>query len=294
MIREKPGDLNWQSYYSACLDYEREHGNLDVPERYVSKSGVRLGVWIVHIRQLRKKDSLPNYLTSDRLKLLDNLNMIWDYSEYWFDVRYKALVEYKERFGNCEVPQEYVAADGLRLGSWIYNVRLSYKGISIKCHLTEEQYDALIDIGVNLSTHREMQWKASFEEAKAFYEKYGHLDAVFRYESPNGFKLGHWLAEQRKAFKSGRLSEKRIECLENIGMIWNSPPQWSDKYTLAKRYFELHGNLKMPKNYKIGKIYLKKWVNEQRRYCRDREKIKCLSGEQLQLLGEIGIKPDFK
>lgn len=44
MIREKQGDLNWQSYYSACLDYEREHGNLDVPERYVSKSGVRLGV----------------------------------------------------------------------------------------------------------------------------------------------------------------------------------------------------------------------------------------------------------
>lgn len=88
MIREKQGDLNWQSYYSACLDYEREHGNLDVPERYVSKSGVRLGVWIVHIRQLKKKDSLPNYLTSDRLKLLDKLNMIWDYSEYWFDVRY--------------------------------------------------------------------------------------------------------------------------------------------------------------------------------------------------------------
>ena len=96
MIREKQGDLNWQSYYSACLDYEREHGNLDVPERYVSKSGVRLGVWIVHIRQLKKKDSLPNYLTSDRLKLLDKLNMICDYSEYWFDVRYKALVEYKE------------------------------------------------------------------------------------------------------------------------------------------------------------------------------------------------------
>lgn len=294
MIREKQGDLNWQSYYSACLDYEREHGNLDVPERYVSKSGVRLGVWIVHIRQLKKKDSLPNYLTSDRLKLLDKLNMIWDYSEYWFEVRYKALVEYKKRHGNCEVPQEYVTADGLRIGSWVYNVQLSYKGIYIKCHLTDEQYNALIALGVNLETYRETQWKTSLEEAKIFYEENGHIDAVFRYESPSGFKLGHWLAEQRKAYKDGRLSEQRKTELDKLGMIWNCPAQWEDKYTLAKKYFELHGDLKMPKNHKIGKINLKKWVNEQRRLCQDKEKINSLSTEQLQLLEKIGIKPILK
>ena len=36
----------WEEYYSAARAYYKEHGNLEVPAKYVTADGIPLGRWL--------------------------------------------------------------------------------------------------------------------------------------------------------------------------------------------------------------------------------------------------------
>ena len=97
--------------------------------------------------------------------------------------------------------------------------------------------------------------------------------------------------EQRKA-RQGKgpssLTGEQIRLLDAIGMDWRSPAEraWETKYEAAKAYYEAHGNLEMPKEYKAedGKG-VRRWVQEQRKKQREGR----LSREQEERLRDIGM-----
>ena len=65
----------------------------------------------------------------------------------------------------------------------------------------------------------------------------------------------------------GKLSDDQIMRLERIGMYWGNrnDRQWNEGYQEAKRYFEAHGDLKVPVDYvSPGGYALGKWVKRQR------------------------------
>ncbi len=79
-----------------------------------------------------------------------------------------------------------------------------------------------------------MTWPDMYMLAKAYYEHHGNLNIPFNFKTVNGYeknekgvKLGEWINTQRAAYKGkgGRdhkISEERIELLENIGIQWYS------------------------------------------------------------------------
>ena len=58
----------------------------------------------------------------------------------------------------------------------------------------------------------------NYRQAQAYYEEHGNLDI----KSLSG-SLGTWIFNQRKNYKNHKLSEERIETLNAIGMIWDTP-----------------------------------------------------------------------
>ena len=79
-----PVEERWQAMYQLAKEYYDVHQMLNIPNNYVTDTGVRLGQWIARQRKCYK-----NYLagkagggvgtiTRERIDLLNKLDMIWD------------------------------------------------------------------------------------------------------------------------------------------------------------------------------------------------------------------------
>lgn len=87
-------------------------------------------------------------MTPDRLVALDSLGFTWSKCEKrdW-EGRLEDLRQYKEKVGDCLVPQRY--ADNVQLGTWVNNQRTMYK-LHIAgetTSLTKERIQALEAVG---------------------------------------------------------------------------------------------------------------------------------------------------
>ena len=58
---------------------------------------------------------------------------------------------------------------------------------------------------------------------------------------------------------------------------------------IAKAYFDEHGDLIVPVDYKVNGVWLNKWVNEQKQIAEGKRKKKH-TAEQLERLRNIGLK----
>ena len=87
--------------------------------------------------------------------------------------------------------------------------------------------------------------------------------------------------------------KQQIARLDSIGMVWGNrnDRQWNQGYQEAKRYFEAHGDLRVPVNYVSPEGYaLGKWVKRQR-YTRQNPEKSCgaLPEERMERLDAIGM-----
>ena len=87
--------------------------------------------------------------------------------------------------------------------------------------------------------------------------------------------------------------KQQIGRLDSIGMVWGNrnDRQWNQGYQEAKRYFEAHGDLRVPVNYVSPEGYaLGKWVKRQR-YTRQNPEKSCgaLTEERMERLDAIGM-----
>lgn len=57
-------------------------------------------------------------------------------------------------------------------------------------------------------------WDEMYEIARGYYEHQGNLLVPIQYVSEENIKLGAWIANQRKQYKTGKLTKDRIELLE--------------------------------------------------------------------------------
>ena len=280
----------WDRFIDACALYKETYGNLVVPVSYVTEDGLKLGRWIANQRA-KQKSSGENgtRLSEEKTLQLDELGMIWNYTEYVWKLNYSAAQRYFNEFGNIDVPLSYVTSDGIKLGKWIYDVRASVVGANKVFAVTECQIQMLTSLGMKWNSRKETNWNTGFEEAKEYYRNNGDLDVAYTYVTEEGFKLGDWICNQREAYRYGRLKSDRKEKLDSIGMIWIKPDSWKLRFALAKSFYDEYGHLQIPANYKVGKINLWKWVNEQKQVYKGKRHGKRLSREQVENLESIGI-----
>ena len=199
----------WERNYLEAAAYYREHGNLLVPARYVTPSGMKLDSWVSHMRRNRRggKDSL----TKEQIERLNLIGMAWDADEERWRIGYEAALTYSRMKGNLDVPFAYETSDGYRLGLWIQLKRRQYN----KGTLSEQQIHDLEKIGMRWEFHAE-RWQEMYNEAKDYYDTNGNLKVPRDYKTSNGHKLNPWLSRMKR--EPDRLSCEQITALNAIGM----------------------------------------------------------------------------
>ena len=207
---------------------------------------------------------------------------------------FAAAKEYVAEYGDLKVPKKYKTAAGLSLGSWIGVQRSVYAGNRAGA-LSESQIERLNSIGMIWENRLESAWENGFEHAKAYYEEFGDLLVPARYKSPDGFLLGSWISNLRQRRLNGEqselLDEERIARLDSIGMAWDaSSVRWEKNYCAALEYYNAHGDLLVPFDYKTPDgLALGTWVRSLRQARKGEFKRKPPTQEQIERLDKIGM-----
>ena len=212
-------DREWERNFREAKAYYEKHGNLAVPMKFVTESGVRLGYWISRIRLAANGDSNRITLTPERFKQLDSIGMIWDMDEYFWDRNYRIAEAYYSKHGDLHVRSDYHDESGVDLYDWLRRLRHVYKRPD-KGYLTDEKIAALNRIDMEWYSPTERKWNEAYKLAEEYCEIHGNLDIPFSYKSSNGFGLGMWLYKQKKKYLSGKLDKLFIERLNNLHVSW--------------------------------------------------------------------------
>lgn len=221
-------EFQWERKFQVSLRYFREHGNLEVPTRYETPDGVRLGVWIQSVR----RDYKSGRLDKTKIQRLEAIGMVWGIEPARWERQYQAARAYYQEHGNLDIPSQYETPDGLKLGQWLKRMRQEYK----RGALEKENIKRLEAIGITWDV-RDRQWEEFYRVAQYYYQKHGNLKVAPSYSTSEGIHLGTWIQRLRKWYRQGKLTDRQIKRLENIGMLWNpsgqneKPSQERPKYT---------------------------------------------------------------
>jgi superfamily II DNA or RNA helicase len=107
----------WRTRFADLLRYKEVHGNCDVPMK--GEENKELGNWVSQQRHYYNRGSLH----PTRVKLLEEAGFKWaaNIQKKKWNERYSALLQFKSRTGNCDVPATY--KDDPSLGVWVANQR---------------------------------------------------------------------------------------------------------------------------------------------------------------------------
>lgn len=249
----------WEMYYASAKQYYQENGNLEVPARYITEEGYALGSWLNNQKAIRK-GTIVGKLTENQIQKLDDIGMIWDSLDYFWEQNFSLAKEYYLAHGNLDVPTNFKSKDGKHLGNWVLRQRQLNKTNS----LTDEQIKKLDSIGMDWMDRVDRIWENGFIEAKNYSEEYGNLSVPKNYRTTTDFPLGIWIQRQRSLYKNNKISEDRIKRLTNVGMNWN-PDNWESRFNLVKQYYEEHGNINISQKEVIQGVWLGKWIVSQKK-----------------------------
>jgi len=281
MIWEDYNDLNWSKHYHAAKQYYKEHGNLEVPSRYVNDDGVSLGRWISSVRRWYNSGAHKKYLQNDRVKQLEDIGMIWNAMDNSWKQNLKLAEQYYREHRNLDVPSNYKTKDGTHLGSWIGRQKQLRRTNS----LSNDQIKKLNSIGMDWMDRVDRIWEKGFLEAKKYYETYGDLNVPVKYETDNLFSLGTWIQRQRNLYQKNRICDDRIKRLTDIGMKW-SLDNWKSRFNLVKQYYEEHGNINISQKEVIQGVWLGKWIVSQKKAMEEGK----LTNEQIEMLKTLPME----
>lgn len=208
--------------------------------------------------------------------------------ERW-EERFRQLAEYREAFGNCDVPIRY--APNVQLGRWVQKQRMLYRK---RREGLEAQAEAIAaaggDAGAVTAAAARMEQQAGMEGAAAAGTGGGledvDVDVV-------GVEAGGEGEDEKgiPGVSEKVLNEERIGRLESMGFRWwaqtyESTP-WETRFEELLAFKALNGHCRVPKNY-ADNPGLSEWVKTQRRNYK--EKAKVIQGERMEKLLESGFE----
>ena len=216
----------WERGYAEAAAYYEQYADLEVPTKYITESGLKLGVWISYQKDAYQK----GLLSTEQIRRLEQIGMNWGERNYhrWME-QYHAAERYYQVHGDLDVPANYVTEDGIKLGKWIATLRHARKKqTDVRTKLTPERIAMLDTIGMQwvkptakaktVRLSREEQWEARLECVKAYQKKYGDLNIPAKYKTDEGFWLGRWWYLQKKLLRDepGKLKPEQVEKLKEV------------------------------------------------------------------------------
>jgi hypothetical protein len=209
----------WDSNFLLLQQFRDREGHLKVPKQHV-EDGRKLGIWSCMQRTQKRKGTLP----SERDRRLNEIGFIWDGWQGHFDLMFRALTQFKEREGHCNVSYTHIGhLDGgvkLKLGRWLSKQRYLQRRGTLDAK-KEKRFESL-GVTWNNKNHEFAveQFDRNFDLLLAFQEREGHVRVPIKHQESGKDNLGNWLKEQRSRYRRGLLELDRQKWLETAGVTW--------------------------------------------------------------------------
>ena len=218
--------------------------------RVSTRKNRKLGVFVQNQRREYRRLLAGNKttLTSDRIQKLVAVGFEWyrSHDVAWSE-RYNDLLDFFERNGHCNVPEDY--AENFQLGQWCMNQRTAYRFVQQgkPTGLTLERIRKLEAINFTWS-YRELQWRSKYERLQQYQQVHGHIR--IKTSDMEVTDLRKWLTLQRYFYNrrtisngTSALTKERIEALESIPeFTWRaqrgsgpSKADWSELFVAIRQ-----------------------------------------------------------
>ncbi len=189
--------VSWDEWYDEANSYYLEHGDLEVPSRYVTPSDRRLGAWINNQRKLY----VDGKLSQDQIDRLLKIKMRFGKLELW-EQYYSLAKAYFLEHGNLDIRGNYIASNGEKLGQWILVQRQFYKN----GQLNDLKVTMLESIGMIWNTRtNKVELSQLIESNKVDIDE---NKAIIDHISVTEFRV-----------KLAYLNDKRIKCVDDNGIL---------------------------------------------------------------------------
>ncbi|EST27853.1 hypothetical protein N566_23195, partial [Streptomycetaceae bacterium MP113-05] len=120
-------------------------------------------------------------------------------------------------------------------------------------------------------------WLTGYEALREWVERHGDASvptgAVIHLDSPaddgdrrEGYPVGQWVSEQRRAFTDGGLRPHRWEMLDELGMVWDvADARFQHGLIAARAYYEEFGTLAASRDAVIDGFAVGQWLENLRK-----------------------------
>ena len=278
-IQWSPFEERWRQMYEAAQAYRQGKGDLLVPSQYVTGEGLRLGAWIYHQRELYRTKKLSR----DRVTKLERIGMVWDPLGVEWEKHFHQVEAFVRKHGHMRIPRDSGGREVRCLSEWLSGQRDRYRAGTLE----PERIEKLERLGMEWTVFQS-QWDRMFERAKAYFLKHGTLWFTPNYVEEDGYRLGQWVARQRR--KEHSLTQQQRSQLDSIGMVWDPyEEKWMSRYRAARAFYERYGHLRISTDYVTEEgTKLGMWVSSQRQAYRGNPNFH-MTARRKRLLDEIGM-----
>jgi superfamily II DNA or RNA helicase len=238
-------DSKWDANFSELEKYIEKHGNANVPQSYITNSGVNLGIW-VGVQRSNRADILKE--RKDKLESIKTWS--WDPRNDRWENGFIHLLEVVKRTGSSFFPAKGKTDDGFALGRWMNKQRQRRET------LQKEQFHRLDELPDWKWKVQDELWEIGFNHLAEYVKANGKSNMPNNYICNDGYALGNWAAFQRQ--KKSKLTEEQIRRLEGTnGWSWTpNDDLWEYQFKSLAKIYE-HADASLPK-------VLNSWVRNQR------------------------------
>ncbi len=232
----------WEEMYRALAAFRAARNHCIVPDKWPENP--RLARWVTTQRKLYRQRNL----TEERIRRLEKLGFIWDAKTIYWEELFAALALYRDRYGNCLVPEGYIGHSDLAW--WVAAQRKA----RLSGQLDPERIERLTALDF-FWDQQEADWYTMYQALVRYHQRHG--DALVPEGWPENPRLATWIGHQRQARQRGQLTPIRVARLDELGFIWdakevvveemltelsrfkerfghcNVPPQWSENTRLG-------------------------------------------------------------
>jgi superfamily II DNA or RNA helicase len=185
----------------------------------------RLGEKVTWIGSCLEVESVKNAIVSRSIK----------FTKPSWDVFYGKLRRYKDEYGHCNVPSDFIKDSSL--GNWVEFQRQEYR----RGKLQQSRIDSLLELGFDFKPHS-TSWRRRYEEYLSHVTA-GTTDKISK-------DLNSWLVKQRSDRKTNDILAERIKLLDEIKFPWNpDEDNFISNFELYKKFRLENPNRKNPPRY---------------------------------------------
>jgi hypothetical protein len=249
-IRWDTGSPAWDKMFSLLKEFKESHGHCEVPHGWAENP--KLASWVITQRRRRKKA----LMSQEQSRRLDEIGLEWDPVGKLWEKMYSALVEYKKRHGDCDVPKRW--SEDPKLGRWV----VAQRGLKRKGRLSEDRIRRLDKLGFiwKKKPSPTSSWKTAILKLKEFKKRHGHCNV------PKWSALWEWAEKQHHLYNKGQLTQEQVALLHEVGFFQWKPaleewkPAFEDMFRALLQFKSHHGHCDVPEDY----TELAHWVQAQR------------------------------